>query len=192
MERDPNQPFTHAELSGEAGRSVRVAGERIGYRIEPNENVDRIDHLFVTLHAGAAGVIEMALNTYSLRNLRRGLDPRVRLAVVSSTWSALPEAGIFPSTGLAYATIEAENSVVYHGFERAALEELLIEKIKSAVFVEGWGDLYLRLQPGIHQVHSRGKSAVAPNDSGRDGAVRFYFEQGAATELILLKYFGQD
>lgn len=137
-------------------------------------------------------MIEIAINTHSIRNLRRGLDPRVRLAIVSSTWDALPSAGIFPGAGLNYTAIEAESNVVYREHERAALEELLIEKTKAAIFVEGWGDLYLRLQPGIHQVHSRRKSESVTTGFERDGAVRFYFRQKATTELLLLKYFGQE
>ncbi len=191
VERDQGQPFTHAELPAEVGRSVRVAGEPIDYRIEPNKYADRIDHLFITLRAGTAGMIEIALNTYSIRNLRRGLDPRVRVAVLSSTWSALPAPGIFPSTGLSYGKIGSEKGVIYREYERSALEELLIAKIRAAIFVEGWGDLYVRSRPGIHQVHSRSKNTAVSNEPDHDGAVRFYFQEKSASELLLLKYFGQ-
>lgn len=145
------------------------------------------------MRAGNAGVIEIALNTYSLRNLRRGSDPRVRLAVVASTWDSLPAPGIFVSDGLDYATVEAENKITYREYERAALEALVIRKIDTALLVEGWGELYLRSHPGIHWVHSRRKNRAVPIDHrGRDGALRFYFKEKAATELLLLKFFGQD
>ena len=95
------------------------------------------------------------------------------------------------SAGFAYAAIEAANNVVYREYERVALEELFIEKADSALFVEGWGDFYLRSQPRIHQVHSRGKSTVVPaNDPGRDGAVQFYFREKSAANYCSPKFFG--
>ena len=118
---------------------------------------------------------------------------RIRLAIVASTWSALPAAGIFPSDGLPYAAVEAENKVTYREYERVALEALLIRKIDTAVLVEGWGELYLRSHPGIHQVHYRRKTGAPPaGERNRDGAVRFYFREQSATELLLLKFLGQD
>ncbi len=185
--------LSREELRGGVGNIVHVVGQPIGYRIEANRNTDRIDHLSISVRAGNADVIEIALNTFSLRNARRGRDPRIRLAIVVSTWGALPAAGIFPSDGLLYAAVEAENKVAYHEYERSALEALLIRKIDTALLVEGWGELYLRSHPGIHQVHYRRKTSALPEgEHSRDGAVRFYFEEKATTELLLLKFFGQD
>ncbi|MDQ2824143.1 MAG: hypothetical protein M3R29_01690 [Verrucomicrobiota bacterium] len=185
--------LSREELRGGVGNIVHVVGQPIGYRIEANQNADRIDHLSISVRAGNADVIEIALNTFSLRNARRGRDPRIRLAIVVSTWGALPAAGIFPSDGLLYAAVEAENKVAYHEYERSALEALLIRKIDTALLVEGWGELYLRSHPGIHQVHYRRKTSALPEgEHSRDGAVRFYFEEKGTTELLLLKFFGQD
>ncbi len=186
----PERSLTREELNPEIERPVRVAGEPVGHWLEPNQNPDRVDHLFVAVRAGPIGLVEIALNTFSIRNLRRGFDPRIRLAVVSSPWSVLPPPGIFTSPGFDYDVIESTNAVTYREYERAELEDLFIEKIKRAIFVEGWGDLYLRAQPGIHQVHSRRKNTIVPVEAlQRDGAIKFYF--AGTSELLLMKYFGQ-
>lgn len=42
------------------------------------------------------------------------------------------------------------------------------------------------------KIHSRRASCAVPGDlRGRDGALRFYFESGQATELFLFKFCGQ-
>jgi hypothetical protein len=184
--------LSREELSREVGKIVRVVGQPTGYRIEANRDADRIDHLSINVRAGSAGIIEVALNTFSLRNVRRGRDPRIRLAIVPSTWSVLPAAGIFASDGFAYDAVQAENKVTYREYERPALEAILIQKIDTALLVEGWGELFLRSHPGIHQVHYRRKTSALPGERSRDGAVRFYFKERTATELLLLKFFGQD
>lgn len=190
---ETGRSLSREELSARRGRMVHVAGAPIGYRIESNRDPERIDHLSITVRAGSAGVIEIALNTFSLRNVRRGRDPRIRLALIASTWSGLPASGIFASDGFDYAAVEGENKVTYREYERAALEAILIRKIDTALLVEGWGELFLRSHPGIHQVHYRRKiSALPASQSNRHGAVRFYFKEKAATELMLLKFFGQD
>jgi hypothetical protein len=185
--------LSREELHGQVGSIVHIVGQPIGYRIEANRNANRIDHLSINVRAGSAGVIEIALNTFSLRNVRRGRDPRIRVAIVRSTWSALPAAGIFVSDGFDYAAVEGQKEIAYREHERSALEALLIRKIDTALLVEGWGELFLRSHPGIHQVHYRRKaSAPQADERSRDGAVRFYFKEEATTEVLLLKFFGQD
>jgi hypothetical protein len=81
--------------------------------------------------------------------------------------------------------------VGYVEYERHALELLLTAKAKAAVFIEAWGELYVRTHLGIHQVHSmRASCSVARDFVGRDGAIRFYFLDGTA-DLLLFKYCGQ-
>jgi hypothetical protein len=76
--------------------------------------------------------------------------------------------------------------------ERPALERVLVEKSSRAIFVEAWGALYLRDRLGIHQVHSRRASCSVRTDYvGRDGAVRFYYRENTAAEMLLFKYCGQ-
>jgi hypothetical protein len=44
----------------------------------------------------------------------------------------------------------------------------------------------------LHQIHSRRASSAVPEDlRGRDGAVRFYFDEDQRSELALLKFSGQ-
>ena len=76
-------------------------------------------------------------------------------------------------------------------FDRPALEVLLTEKTRRALFIEAWGELYVRIHLGLHQVHSRRASCSVLTDYvGRDGAIRFYYPDRTA-ELLLFKYCGQ-
>jgi hypothetical protein len=62
----------------------------------------------------------------------------------------------------------------------------------QAGLIEAWGAPYHRAQPGLHQIHSRRASSAVPEDlRGRDGAVRFYFDEDQRSELALLKFSGQ-
>jgi hypothetical protein len=186
----PSSP--RLDLAAHRGKIVRVGGDPVGYRLESNPDARRIDHLTIIVRAANFGIAEMALNTYSLRNLDAGFDPRIRVAIVPSTWAALPPSGISPSAGLDYSSFEAANRVVYREFERKSLEEMLIAKVKTSLFIEGWGELYLQPRVGIHQVHScRASQAVPTNYVGRDGALRFHFKEGFRAELLLLKFSGQ-
>lgn len=174
------------------GEFARVAGTPIGYTIEQNADAQRIDHLSILVRAGGFGTVEIALNTFSLRSFNAGFDGRVRVAVVSSNWSALPPAGVSRSGGLDYSTLEANNRIVYRELERPVLESLLVEKLDRALLFEGWGEFYKRVHPGIHQVHSRRASCTVSADyRERDGAIRFYFEKHAVAELLLFKFCGQ-
>lgn len=192
MRKNARASLPRLDLAAQRGKIVRVAGDSVGYRLESNPDPRRIDHLTITVRAANFGIAEIALNTYSLRNLDAGFDPRIRVAIVPSTWATLPPAGISPSAGLDYFSFEAANRVVYRPLERKALEEMLIAKVKTALFIEGWGELYLQPRVGVHQVHSRRASSAVPADHlGRDGAVRFYFKEVFRAELLLLKFTGQ-
>jgi hypothetical protein len=81
------------------GEFVRVAGSPSGYNMERKLDTRRIDHLTILIRAGIFGTIEIALNTYSLRSLNAGHNPRIRVAVLSSHWTALPPAGVSRSGG---------------------------------------------------------------------------------------------
>jgi hypothetical protein len=115
----------------------------------------------------------------------------MRIGTVASTWTKLPAAGLLPSPGLDYRTIEAATAVTYVEQERPELEALLVEKAGRAIFIEAWGELYVRTHLGLHQVHSRRAScSVLTNYFGRDGAIRFYFPDATAL-MLLFKYCGQ-
>jgi hypothetical protein len=174
------------------GEFARVAGAPVGYTIEQNPDGRRIDHFRILVRAGNFEPVEIVLNTFSLRSFNAGFDGRVRLGLLSSKWIALPPAGVSRTGGIDYSSLEAHNRIVFRQFERPALESLLIEKVDRALFIEGWGEFYKRLHPGIHQIHSRRTSrAVAADYLGRDGAIRFYFKQNSLAELLLFKFCGQ-
>jgi hypothetical protein len=182
-----------SDLSTWRDQFVRVAGRPTRVDFERNSDPARNDHLWITIQAGRFGSLRIALSTLSLKNQAAGFDPRMRVAVVPGAWMQLPEAGVFPSGPFDYAAIAPPDTDVFREYEPEALEELVLQKTNRAIFVEGWGDLYLRSHLGIHQVHSRRASRVVPADHvGRDGAVSFYFPEHNASELLLLKFYAQS
>ncbi len=170
---------------------VRLVGIPIVFEIERAVDHKRIDHVWLDVKAGDEGLFRISLNTLSLKSLQSGFDPRIRVAIVPSQWTEIPALGIFPSQGLNYDHMTTAD-VDFCEYEQAELEELIGSKFRAASVVEAWGEVYLHGQPGIHQVHSRRASAVIRTDHvGRDGAVRFYYEDGMKSELLLFKFFGQ-
>lgn len=177
-------------LVPQRGQFVRIAGEPAGFEIERDHDPEQIDHVWISVRAGTFGLLRITLNTSSLRNRALGFDARVRVGILESAWSRLPEPGVVASEPRDYATI-ASGGVNFQEFDRPALESLIAEKVARALFIEGWGELYLRGHPGIHQVHSRRASHAFKTDHvGRDGAVKFYFKKERA-EMLLFKFFGQ-
>ena len=174
-------------------RYVCVAGDVASVVVEEEEDERKIDHVWIEVRAGDFGHVEISLSTTSRQSRALGFDPRVRIGIIRASWTELPEAGVHPITGpLDYATLEAEQSIDYRPLERAAVERLLVQKAQGAVFVEAWGEFYIRAHIGIHQIHSRRASRAVPRDViGRDGAIRFYFRDGKASEMLLFKYDGQ-
>lgn len=182
--RHRDLPFNHGDL-------VHAAGVPIAFAAEIDRVPANIDHFWITLQTGGHGPVRIALSTHSRQNAAAGFDPRLRIGTVASTWTKLPAAGLLPSPGLDYRTIEAATPVTYVEQERPALEVFLVEKTESAVFIEAWGELYVRTHLGLHQVHSRRAScSVLTNYFGRDGAIRFYFPDATAL-MLLFKYCGQ-
>jgi hypothetical protein len=169
-----------------------VAGVPIAFAAETDRVPGNIDHFWITIGISGSEPIRIALSTHSRQNAAAGFDPRVRVGIVVSTWHDLPAAGMVGCRGLDYQKIEAATSVPYTEYARPALETLLAEKTGRALFIEAWGELYVRNHLGIHQVHSRRASCSVLHDYiGRDGAIRFYFPGDAQTELLLFKYCGQ-
>ncbi len=184
------QQSKYPEFQSRHGELVHVAGVPITFTAEIDRNPANIDHFWITIDMGDAGPLRIALSTHSRQNAAAGFDPRVRVGVIGGSRN-LPAAGLFPSGGLDYGTLEAETPVTFLEYERPALETLLADKTRRAIFIEAWGELYVRNQLGIHQVHSRRAScSVLTNYIGRDGAIRFYFADGS-TEMLLFKYCGQ-
>ena len=174
-------------------RYVCVAGEIAAVAVEEEEDERKIDHVWITVRAGDFGRVEISLSTTSRQSRALGFDPRVRVGVIGASWSELPPPGVRPINGpLDYAALEAERSIDYTPLERTAVERLLIDKAQRATAVEAWGEFYIRAHIGIHQIHSRRASHAVPRDViGRDGAIRFYFHEANASEMLLFKYDGQ-
>jgi len=171
---------------------VHVAGRPIAFAAETDRVPANIDHFWITIGMGTGEPLRIALSTHSRQNAAAGFDPRLRIGTVASVWTDLPAAGILKSPGLDYREIEAASSVTYIEYTRPALETLLQDHAERAIFIEAWGELYVRTHIGIHQVHSmRASCSVLRDFIGRDGAIRFYFAEDARSELLLFKYCGQ-
>ena len=171
---------------------ARVAGEVSRCDVETSQRAENIDHVYVTVDAGLQSPVTLSLNTLSFRNRVAGHDPRIRLGVLRWRWTHLPARGLYPLEFFDYDTVELIENVEYRILERAAMEEYFALRCANCRRIEAWGVPYHRAQPGLHQIHSRRRSASEPTDlRGRDGAVRFYFDEDQRVELVLLKFTGQ-
>ena len=160
--------------------------------IEQDQDARKIDHVWITVRAGEFGRLQISLSTSSRQSRALGLDPRVSVGIITAGWSELPAAGVQPVTGLDYASLEANTAISYVPHERTALEEFLLERARRAVFVEAWGEFYIRAHIGVHQIHSRRASfAIRRDVIVQDGALRFYFSEPNRSEMLLFKFAGQ-
>jgi hypothetical protein len=160
--------------------------------IEFNTDPARIDHVWITLELDHAAKMRAALNTISRRNRDAGFEQRIRVGIQQSTYEKVPEYGVFECEGLNYADIESGANIFYEYRTQKEMEALLIEKSNRAIMAEIWGDIYEHSHIGIHQIHSRRTScAVAEDIVGRDGALKFYYAEENAAELLLFKFCGQ-
>src|SRR4051812_15803461 len=171
---------------------VAAAGELGKITVEREADDLKNDHVWITIQAGEFGLIDIAISTQSRYSSIAGSDPRVRIGIITSTWTELPPAGVRLTSGLDYAVVEAEHLTTFGILERTVLEEMLISKARRAIFIEAWGEFYVRAHIGIHQVHSRRASFALRRDLiGRDGALRFYFPSPNRSEMLLFKFAGQ-
>lgn len=160
--------------------------------IEYSPDPDRIDHVWLALALDHAAQMRAALNTLSRRNRDAGFESRVRVGILRSTCGQLPEPGIFECGRFDYADIEKQTNIFYEYHNQKEMETLLVEKSGRAILAEIWGDIYAHRHVGIHQIHSRHAScAVAEDIAGRDGALKFYYAEENACELLLFKFCGQ-
>ncbi len=171
---------------------VTAAGKPLSAVAEHEADTRKNDHVWITIDAGADGPVQIALSTMSRQSRAAGFDPRIRVGVRKADWVELPPAGVETTSGLDYALLEPAQPTHFVEYEREALEELLIGKARRSIFVQAWGEFYVRSHIGVHQVHSRRASFAVPRDLiGQDGAVRFYFEEPNHTETLLFKFAGQ-
>ena len=181
------------EVLGLQDKYVVVAGHPESAVVERDPDPRKNDHVWVTIHAGRFGRLQIALSTMSRQSRAAGFDPRIQIAILKSTWSELPAAGAQPTTGLDYAVLLAEEVAEFVAMEREELEQLLLRKAHRAIFIEAWGEFYIRAHIGVHQIHSRRASLAVTRDLiGHDGAIRFYFENPNDVEMLLFKFAGQS
>lgn len=169
-----------------------MAGTVIDFQIEQAAREENIDHVFVNVDAGMASPVTLSINTLSFRNRVAGYDPRIRLGTMRWQWTHLPASGLYPLGSFDYGTVELLGCVEFRVEERGAIEEFFALRCANCRRIEAWGAPYQRVRPGLHQIHSRRASAAVAEDwRGRDGSVRFYFDEGQRSELVLLKFTGQ-
>ena len=171
---------------------ARVAGAVAKFEIENSQRPENVDHVYVTVDAGLQAPVILSLNTLSFRNRVAGHDPRIRLGLLRWRWTHLPARGLYPLEFFDYESVELIENVEYRVLDRTAMEEYFALHCANCRRIEAWGVPYHRAEPGLHQIHSRRASASVPGDlRGRDGAVRFYFDEDQRVELALLKFAGQ-
>lgn len=171
---------------------VHGAGDVIRARVERASDPAKIDHFWITLDAGIGAAVELSINTLSIKNRDAGFDPRVRVGGIRGEWSHLPPRGMAPVESFDYGKFESRHNIFYESMERKEIEVLLRSCATSCIRLEAWGAPYHRKGPGIHQIHSRRAScAVAADVEGRDGALRFYFEEGKVSRMLFFKFCGQ-
>lgn len=169
-----------------------MVGKVGDFQIEQAEREENIDHVYVKVDAGLPVPVTLSLNTLSFRNRIAGHDPRIRLGTLRWRWTHLPARGLYPLEFFDYESVELIENVEYRVLERTAMEEYFALRCANCRRIEAWGVPYSRQHPGLHQIHSRRASAAVHADlRGRDGAVRFYFDEDQQTELALLKFTGQ-
>jgi hypothetical protein len=169
---------------------VEVAGPVVNSTAETDAIAENADHFWITIDAEPFGPLRISISTASRANRAAGYDDRMRLAVLKTNWTTLPQCGVRRCQRVSYADITT-SGVTFGVIGRIALEQLLSEKVARARFAQAWGELYLRNGLGIHQVHSRSASfGIRRNVRGRDGALKLFFDGGSA-ETLLFKYAGQ-
>jgi hypothetical protein len=171
---------------------VHVTGVPYTVEVEQCDDPEKLDHLWLTLEVPSYGRIRAVINTTSRLAREAGLDSRVFVSVLPSSWTEKPETGLLECEGQSYATLEAAVPLTYEPHEQQPLTKWLVEKMKLAIRAEVWGDLYARDHLGVHQIHCRRASSVVSGDlKNRDGALKLYYAQENLAELFLFKFAGQ-
>jgi hypothetical protein len=193
MPRRPDaRTLLFEKIRNSPARFVHVTGVPYAAEREANEDPEKLDHIWLTLEAPPFGRLRASLNTVSLRAIESGLDGKIRVGIVKSTWTEKPPPGLVEDPGQDYAKIDAAFKVTYHPIEREALAAMLMERAKRAVRVEVWGELHAKEFLGVRQIHGRRRSDAVKDDlRNRDGALKFYYPEENLAELFLFKFAGQ-
>jgi len=171
---------------------VHIRGVPYTVAVEESSDPLKLDHVWLTLEVPPFGRLRAAINTLSRVNRDAGFDSKIRVGIVLSPYTEKPATGLEECAGQDYALIEATQKIVYKPFEREVLTEMLVDRLKTAVRVELWGELYARDHLGIHQIHCRRASCAVKADlKNRDGALKLYYPENNLSELFLFKFCGQ-
>lgn len=171
---------------------VHVVGVPYFIEAEPATDPLKADHVWITFEAPPFGRLMASVNTTSKIAREVGIDSRVRLGIIRSTWSEKPAPALAEIDGLDYAKLEHGRNVFYETYEQQALSDLLVARARTAIRLEVWGELYARIHIGIHQIHSRRASLAVPQDiTHRDGALKLYYAEENVAETFLFKFAGQ-
>jgi hypothetical protein len=172
---------------------AHVVGDSLRAQVEDASEEHKVDHVWITMDPGCGFRVLVSVNTFSWKNHVAGFDGRVRLAMVRGTWEDLPPRVAESSEGFSYEDWESRHNIYFEIYEKEDLEATLLEKSSRARLLEVWGTPYHRNRTGLHQIHSRKASCAVPVAiPHRDGALRFYFQEGRRSELLLFKFCGQD
>jgi len=171
---------------------VHVVGVPYAVELESAEDPLLQDRVWITVEAPPFGRLRCSVNTLSRLNRDAGADEKVRVAIMTSTWSERPAINFEEVNGLDYAVIQAQIGLTFEAHEPAALREMLFSRAKIAVRAEVWGELYATESLGVRQIHCRRASAGSKADpKNRDGALKLYFAQDNAAEMFFFKFAGQ-
>jgi hypothetical protein len=180
-----------ATLRSSTPRFARIVGVPTHVEIEPERDLRKQDHVWLTLRIPPFGEARAVINTLSSLNRDAGFDARIRIGTLHSRYDNPPEPLVEDCSGFDYATLEATQNIFYEPYEHLAAAEFLIRKGRAASRAEAWGELYGRNHLGLHQIHSRrASSAVRVDVRNRDGALKFYFPDSTA-EMLFFKFVGQ-
>jgi hypothetical protein len=172
---------------------VHVVG--VPYAVEAEQDLidaEKNDHVWITVEAPPFGRLRCAVNTLSRLNRDAGFDPRVRVAIMTTNWTERPPTTLEEVNGLDYSALDVQLGLTYEFYEHQPLTDLLIERAKSAVRAEVWGELYAGETLGVHQIHSRAASCAVKVDlKGRDGALKLYYAKDNLAEMFFFKFCGQ-
>jgi hypothetical protein len=171
---------------------VHIRGVPYTVAVEQSDDPLKIDHVYLNVEVPPFGRLRACINTLSRLNRDAGFDPRIRVGIIRSTYTEKPQPGLEECAGLDYEKQEKTHNVTYELYDHAALSEMLVSKMKVAIRVEIWGELYARDHLGLHQIHCRRASSAVPLDlKSRDGAFKLYYPQDNLAEAFLFKFDGQ-
>ncbi len=175
------------------GQFYHVNGRPVHWERERAPTSEQIDHIWITIDVKPVGLVRAAISTESARSRAAGVDPRVRIGLLTRDSKPAKKEFFKPAKGLDYAKIEQENPVEFQWYRKAEAEKLLLDIAARASQLEIWGHAYMNRHLGIHNIHSlRPSCAAAEDDDDGDGAMLIHSTNpNQRPQLLMLKFCGQ-